>query len=185
MTSVQKPQKIGILEVEDLRIVDKDGSTLARLSRNELGAFGLTIGESARGLPMISLNIAPTGEPVVEIRDRQGNRRAGLLMCHRTGAIDMGLMDVNEQTRARLLVTAAGDGFMGVYDAGDKAKAVLRNVQADPPYPGVITTYAAEGKQVWQSALKKTDSVPNNKVVAPAVSQVSLSFGKSIPTKVR
>lgn len=181
MTSV-KPQKISILEVEDLRLVDKDGSMLARLSRNELGAFGLSIGESATGMPMISLSIAPTGEPVVEIRDRQGHRRAGLLMCHRTGVIDLGLRDENEQVRARLTVTAAGDGLIGVYDPSDAPKAVLKNIHSSSNHPGIISTYAGEARPLWQTPSKKADAAAKAKPVPPPVSQVSISFGKPAAT---
>lgn len=177
MTSV-KPQKISILEVEDLRLVDKDGSMLARLSRNELGAFGLSIGESATGMPMISLSIAPTGEPVVEIRDRQGHRRAGLLMCHRTGVIDLGLRDENEQVRARLTVTAAGDGLIGVYDPSDAPKAVMKNIHSTSNHPGIISTYNGEARPLWQTPSKKLDAAAKTKPVPPPVSQVSISFGK-------
>lgn len=176
MTSV-KPQKISVLEVEDLRLVDKDGSVLARLSRNEVGAFGLSIGESASGLPMISLTIAPTGEPVLEIRDRQGHRRAGLLMCHRTGVIDLGLRDENEQVRARLTVTAAGDGLIGVYDPSDAPKAVMRNFHSQHNQPGVVSTYGGEARPLWQTPVKKGD-VSNKAKTPTPVSGVQISFGK-------
>lgn len=102
MTSPTVPHKISVLEVEELRLVDKDGSSLARLARDRYGSFGLVIGESANGRPMLALTIAATGEPCIEICDRQGNCRALLQINHATGQVAMGLLDGNQQARAQV-----------------------------------------------------------------------------------
>jgi hypothetical protein len=122
MTSSERPPRIEVLEVQDLRLVDKDGSTLARLGRNEFGAFGLAIGESANGSPMITLKVTAGGEPCVEIRDREGHCRALLEVNRSNGAVLMGLLDENQKARTVAAVAQDGTCTLAVHDVHDKSR---------------------------------------------------------------
>lgn len=178
MPSTQKPPRLGVLEVEDLRIVDKDGSTLARLGRDQLGAFGLAMGESANGQSMIAMTISATGQPCLEIRDRQGNCRAALSVDHASGQIVFGLLDENERARAQITVTAEGHSSIGLYDNQKRMKVALTDFESSPRLPGLVTTFDNEGKALWQSPKKSGRTLTTKK--QSVSSQINLSFGRSL-----
>lgn len=162
MTSSEKPARIEILEVQDLRLLDKDGSTLARLGRNEFGAFGLAIGESANGSPMITLKVTAGGEPCVEVRDRDGHCRALLEVNRSNGAVLMGLLDENQKARTVAAVGLDGTCTLAVHDVHDKSRVYNFG-------PGVKI-----------NDLKPSKKTGHEVELSAASTNVHLSFGKGV-----
>lgn len=157
MPSTQRPSRLGILEVEDLRIVDKDGSTLARLGRDKLGSFGLAIGETASGDSMLTLSVTTRGEPCIEMRDRQGNCRAALSVIGSTGEVVFGLLDESQRARAQITVSPEGQSSIGLFDAGMKMKIAMTDFETESvSLPGLLTSFDKNGNAVWQSPRKRS-----------------------------
>jgi len=179
MPSIQRPPRLGVLEVEDLRIVDKDGSTLARIGRDQLGAFGLAIGETANGQSMIAMSVATSGEPCIEIRDRQGNCRAALSVDHASGQVVFGLLDENQRARAQITVTAEGHSTIGLYDSSKRMKVAMSDFEpAQSRLPGLVTTFDGDGRALWQTP-KKSAKIASERRRSQS-SEVNISFGHSV-----
>lgn len=179
MPSTQKPTRLGVLEVEDLRIVDKDGSTLARLGRDGLGSFGLAIGETANGQSMLTLSVTTSGQPCIEIRDRLGTCRAALSIVHSTGEIVFGLLDENQRARAQITVSPEGNSSIGLFDGSMKMKAAMTDFDArTASLPGLLTTFDKSGKAIWQSPrLNRRKSDLGRKEATPS-SSINIAFAK-------
>ncbi len=98
-----------VIDAHEFRLLDIDDSPIARLGRNQNGSFGLSIGRTADSTaPIISVNVAPAGEPVIAIADRQGNPRL-MIDLNQNGDCRLAIFDLTGNNRFNITVTADGN----------------------------------------------------------------------------